>query len=636
MSGHPDRRGLHIAVLAAWIPPAALSLYVKVILLTQVGTCVNCLRLGGQSPGDKVGEIAFFRQDLLMALLIVPAGLLLVARLLHPRTGLAVAAGLSTLTFAWLFAQLKTLQSIGMFVSPGLLRDAIAWGWENPGRTAAYLDAGDAALLAGGLCWIAAASWGARRLREGPVPPADVRWRTGRRVALAATLAAPLILPWLPDVPVTPYHRSVLSWAFFSSRIGGALPRYDFSGATASDLVSSYRALSAAPVPSRDVRYWGMMADADVLLFVLETGTAESLAVAGDLSDFPSLRRLRERAFVAPAHYSTAPLTNHTWLSIFSSWYPSPANFDAAFDGRRILPGLVSRAAEAGYDTALFSRADPDRLVPGDTARLQALGFRRVEYPTRPVPMPDFDGEIARERQALDLLKADLAAWAGSGRRFVATFFPIIGHAPWPDPMDGRAHTLAERGRALMALQDRWLGELMDLLERHGRLDRTIIVVTADHGLRTRKEYPPFPLGMIDDITFHVPLLVYAPQALTSTIEVPWITSHIDIAPTVLDLLGLERNQDLEQGAAVWNPRLERRVTFQPASLYLGSDGLARDGRFLMYSYLTDRVFEAPQMRFLSGDERPRHSSEAADAIDLLQRFRALQAEWIAAMPVRR
>jgi hypothetical protein len=107
----------------------------------------------------------------------------------------------------------------------------------------------------------------------------------------------------------------------------------------------------------------------------------------------------------------------------------------------------------------------------------------------------------------------------------------------------------------------------------------------------------------------------------------------VDIVLTVLDLLGLERDQHAEQGLAIWNPGLARRVTFQPAALYLGSDGLARDGRFLMYGYLTDRICEAPRMRFGPSDELPRDSITAANAIDLLQRFRALQTQWTIARP---
>jgi hypothetical protein len=44
-----------------------------------------------------------------------------------------------------------------------------------------------------------------------------------------------------------------------------------------------------------------------------------------------------------------------------------------------------------------------------------------------------------------------------------------------------------------------------------------------------------------------------------------------------------------------------------------------------MYGYLTDRVFEAPRMRFAQGDELPRESTAASNAVDLLQQFKALR-----------
>ena len=73
-----------------------------------------------------------------------------------------------------------------------------------------------------------------------------------------------------------------------------------------------------------------------------------------------------------------------------------------------------------------------------------------------------------------------------------------------------------------------------------GRLDKTLIVILGDHGLRTRREYPPFHAGTLDDVTFHVPLVLYAPGVVESTVRIPWMTSHIDIAPSVLDLLGIQ------------------------------------------------------------------------------------------------
>ena len=42
-----------------------------------------------------------------------------------------------------------------------------------------------------------------------------------------------------------------------------------------------------------------------------------------------------------------------------------------------------------------------------------------------------------------------------------------------------------------MDLQDAWLDELLDVVAAARRLDRTVVALTADHGLRTRAEFPP-------------------------------------------------------------------------------------------------------------------------------------------------
>ena len=85
-------------------------------------------------------------------------------------------------------------------------------------------------------------------------------------------------------------------------------------------------------------------------------------------------------------------------------------------------------------------------------------------------------------------------------------FFPEIGHGPWI-ALANEA-TVLERGRSLMLLQDAWLGEVLDLIQSLGRLDRTVVAVTADHGVRTRTEDPALPAGAISDYMFRVPLIV--------------------------------------------------------------------------------------------------------------------------------
>src|SRR5262249_15873583 len=86
-------------------------------------------------------------------------------------------------------------------------------------------------------------------------------------------------------------------------------------------------------------------------------------------------------------------------------------------------------------------------------------------------------------------LKEDVARWNRAGRRFAALFLPQLGHGPWHDFTDSGIDDLTARGRKIIATQDAWLGEILDQLERAGRLEKTLILLLRAH----RGPPPPGP-----------------------------------------------------------------------------------------------------------------------------------------------
>ena len=59
---------------------------------------------------------------------------------------------------------------------------------------------------------------------------------------------------------------------------------------------------------------------------------------------------------------------------------------------------------------------------------------------------------------------------------------------------------------------------------------------------------------------FRVPFLVYAPQTLPSTVIIDGSTSHIDVAPTLLALLGETGGLAEMQGVPVWQRSARQRI----------------------------------------------------------------------------
>jgi hypothetical protein len=295
---------------------------------------------------------------------------------------------------------------------------------------------------------------------------------------------------------------------------------------------------------------------------------------------------------------------------VFVSWYPWDVQClpkRAGGAGQPKLPGLMRSLSDAGYVTAAYM---PYLAFPEDGDLHRSEGVANVVTP------PGFDrfgagsgdtkdwftddNRRAMDEASLATLKKDLAQWTAAGRRYAVAFMPQIGHAPWLDLSSGKVTTsqLRARGRELLQIQDRWLGELVEVIEKAGRLDKTIILVTADHGVRTRNEDPSLHGGMIEEPSFHVPMVLFAPQALNEKAVLPWVTSHIDIAPSILHLMGITAGRDREMGAILWDDRLRDRVTFFWAGDYLGADGFCEHGVYHMLQHVSGATFSSETFGF--------------------------------------
>ena len=214
------------------------------------------------------------------------------------------------------------------------------------------------------------------------------------------------------------------------------------------------------------------------------------------------------------------------------------------------------------------------RLTPR-FAQTQRIRFGRGETP--------LETRTTLDIATLGLLKRDMEQDLVHGRRFAYLFAPQVSHGPWPDSQrNGEGRNVIRDGRAVLEFPDQWLGDIMQLLERYNELDRTVIVVVGDHGVRSREEDPTFAGNLFGEYSFHVPLVIYAPTAVDHEEKIPWITSHIDIAPTVGSSLGVEPKQRRRTGHANMGSGFAKRTTYFLAQGYLGTDGFYSKGKFFM------------------------------------------------------
>jgi arylsulfatase A-like enzyme len=99
---------------------------------------------------------------------------------------------------------------------------------------------------------------------------------------------------------------------------------------------------------------------------------------------------------------------------------------------------------------------------------------------------------------------------------------------------------------SLVRQSDEWFGQVLDSIRRLGLYDNSIIVVMSDHGedlYRMDHVYKYITSNhgfhIWGDDSYHVLLAIKFPKSAHAGVKVPWLVRSIDIAPTVLDAVGL-------------------------------------------------------------------------------------------------
>ena len=301
----------------------------------------------------------------------------------------------------------------------------------------------------------------------------------------------------------------------------------------------------------------GAGAGRNVLLVVLESTGAAYLRPYGAAEDpTPNLTSLASRSVVFENAYAVYPESIKGMLAFLASRYPG---FDvSAEDHARIAaPSLASVLRARGYDTALFHSGRFFYL--GMEEILAGCDFGRL----------DDAGAIGGNRNSsfgIDETAAvrHILAWIDSlpsDRRFFAAYLPIAGHHPYTYAEKGPFPEALEIDRYRNSLHegDRALGELLGGLRRRGLDTSTVVVVIGDHGEAFGQHPGNYGHTLaIWEENIRVPLLMAVPGMEAAGARAGGTASLVDVPPTVLDVLGIERP-----------------IAFQGASLLDGADRMA-------------------------------------------------------------
>jgi arylsulfatase A-like enzyme/Flp pilus assembly protein TadD len=178
------------------------------------------------------------------------------------------------------------------------------------------------------------------------------------------------------------------------------------------------------------------------------------------------------------------------------------------------------------------------------------------------------------ERPADRVIEPAMAWIAGQKERWFCWIHLFDPHDPYAPPEPFKQQYKDDPYSGEVAFVDSQLGRLFDSLEGTGLLQKTIIILTSDHGEA---------LGEKDEIvhgffaynnTLHVPFILYYPGAEPRTIGEN--VCHVDIFPTVCDLLKLSLPPNL-QGESLLpisegKERKNKLIYFESMSPYISMD----------------------------------------------------------------
>ena len=150
----------------------------------------------------------------------------------------------------------------------------------------------------------------------------------------------------------------------------------------------------------------------------------------------------------------------------------------------------------------------------------------------------------------------------------------------WPGAAGERIEDLewcrAQYDAEVRALDDA-IAELLDHLSRLGVLENTVVVVLGDHGESLGEHGVFFEHHGLYDVTIRPPLILRAPGRIAAGLRVESIAMTPDLAPTVLELLGLPVPPDMEgrslagllAGQPLQAPRAPRRKVVASESTWM-------------------------------------------------------------------
>jgi len=312
----------------------------------------------------------------------------------------------------------------------------------------------------------------------------------------------------------------------------------------------------------------------------------------------PNISKFSKDSLVLPHHYSGG---NSTRFGIFSLMYGLNATYWFSFLNSNQKPVLFNVLQKLNYDISIISSTNTNWPE-----------FRKTCYVNIQEDIKDdFSGKPwKKDEQSTHCFLSQLATQNPNKKQFTFLFLDAphgYSYPPNTNKYNAKSgdinylaiskeseelQTVFKRYKNAVSYNDTLFGKIIKQLKESKLYDNSLIIYTSDHG----QEF--FEHGYFGHNTafskaqLHVPFIIKLPKSLQNTgltLDNDSLTSHQDIVPTLLTLLGVQNKpSDYSNGLNIFDKKFYRDYIF---SSNWNNNAIMTEKSISVFSNLPNKIF---------------------------------------------